>query len=462
MEKIEKISIGHYVFSLDADANRTVKEYLRILENQYLGQSDGAEIMDSIESRMAELLYERCGSDRVATENDIRKIIEILGYPETDTAEQPATADDNKQEYTKNEKSATARKRLYRDTFNRKIAGVCSGISQWAGIDPIWLRLTFCVPSILLIFIDYEAWWFILPFVLYLVLWLCIPKGVTARQRWEMRGESGSVDDIKRYRYEREHERIDSTYKKSGRGCLAVGFGIIILLVGLWGLYLKLMVFGGIFFGSNFLFGTLDWLSFSNMFTSFLNSFPITRMFVNPWIQMLWMLIFIIPSLLLIYGGIILIFDITTPKWRPGLCALGLWILLIIIIIPANFLKFRSTRPTITEEFKEWSEEWPDIQEWAIEHNLDNGTFRNVEEWLEEHNFIDEDSEFNSTDSLGLQNDDTIFNIKYNVKINSNGIKIEKTKTQKGSSEEVWAQPPTIDINSSSEQPDEGDERQLQ
>lgn len=401
MERTEKISIGHYTFALEEKAYAIIKEYIATLENNYLGQSDGAEIMDSIEARIAELLYERCGKDGVAGESDIRAIIEILGYPDNGNTTK-TTEKENRNKKMESDDAAYAKtsRRLYRDRSNRIIAGVCGGLAQWLDIDPIWLRFGLCIISIALMFISGSCW-FLLPTALYIILWICIPKATTAKQRWEMRGESGSVNDINRYRYEREHDRIDNyPTQKQGKGCLSVCLGIILLLIGLSGLVTKLSIFGGLLFTSfsgNIALGMLDWMPGMGLIHSMLTSLPITRLFLNPAIQILWTLICIIPSILLIYGGILLIFDVQTPKWRPGLCLFALWLILIVGIIPISYIPSRraikniENVPTsnVTSLLDSIDSNIPKIKLWLEEHNFDDDDVQDLQEWLEEHNFND-------------------------------------------------------------------------
>lgn len=64
-------------------------------------------------------------------------------------------------------------KRLYRSTKDRKIAGVCGGIAEYFGIDPVIVR----VIAVLLL----------LPgglpgFVPYVVLWIVVPNAPASQQ----------------------------------------------------------------------------------------------------------------------------------------------------------------------------------------------------------------------------------------------------------------------------------------
>ncbi len=60
-------------------------------------------------------------------------------------------------------------KKLYKDRWDKKIAGVCGGIGNYIGIDPSLIRLLFVFLCVLTAF---------LPFiVIYLVAYLIMPNG---------------------------------------------------------------------------------------------------------------------------------------------------------------------------------------------------------------------------------------------------------------------------------------------
>ncbi len=107
-----------------------------------------------------------------------------------------------------------ARKRLYRNSDDRVIAGVASGLAAYFHID-VWIpRLIFALPLILGIVssIFQSAWWFHFHFggpvfftggfggtlfVTYLILWMVLPEAVTASEKLEMRGEKVDLESIK-------------------------------------------------------------------------------------------------------------------------------------------------------------------------------------------------------------------------------------------------------------------------
>ena len=83
MKQVEYISIGGYVFSLEDSASRAAKEYLDQLEAFYSRKESGAEVMEGIEERMAELLLEKSGKGGVVTLAMVNDVISVLGRPET-------------------------------------------------------------------------------------------------------------------------------------------------------------------------------------------------------------------------------------------------------------------------------------------------------------------------------------------------------------------------------------------
>ena len=60
-------------------------------------------------------------------------------------------------------------RRLYRDRWNKKIAGICGGLGQYLKIDPTIIRLVYVFITILTAFLPM--------LVLYLIAWILMPEG---------------------------------------------------------------------------------------------------------------------------------------------------------------------------------------------------------------------------------------------------------------------------------------------
>ena len=329
MTEIEKVSIGGYAFTLEKAAAEEVGQYLKNLEAHYLGKPGGKEIMEGIEERMAELLLERCGRGRVATMADIQSLIGILGRPERIEADDPEPS----------EAQAKPQKKLYRDLENKKIAGVCAGLGNYFNFDVVAMRIIFCVITLALFFTGVEEGvWSLSGFAAYAILWLAMPAARTAQERWAMKGDAGTLDDIQRNIRSGVEEMGDAarrgmrevTDTVRGHGnelgkILLLVIGIILLLGGVSGLA-SVSVIG--LKGPTLLSAPID---------SFLDDLSLRapafyEMVNTPWILILVVLAAVLPLIGLIYGGIQLIFGFKPPKWRPGLVIFVLWLIVLVVL----------------------------------------------------------------------------------------------------------------------------------
>ncbi|MDE3125624.1 MAG: PspC domain-containing protein [Bacteroidota bacterium] len=100
------------------------------------------------------------------------------------------------------------RKKLYRDPDDKIIAGVCSGLSKYFGIN-VWIpRALFILPFISFAFRHWNWGLFDFPsfinlsfspgaLVIYIIFWIVLPEAKTAAEKLELRGEKVDVESIK-------------------------------------------------------------------------------------------------------------------------------------------------------------------------------------------------------------------------------------------------------------------------
>lgn len=182
MKKTFTINLSGLIFHIDEDAYELLQAYLEKLKEHFAGIEGQEEIVTDIETRMAELLQERLGSEKqVVSAVDARYVIDQLGQPfemddESNTTE---TAD---QTYRR-----TSR-RLFRDPDHSKIAGVAAGLAAYAGIDVVWVRLIF----ILSLFASGAG------LLIYIVLWIVLPEALTHAEKLEMRGDPVNISNIEK------------------------------------------------------------------------------------------------------------------------------------------------------------------------------------------------------------------------------------------------------------------------
>ncbi len=94
------------------------------------------------------------------------------------------------------------RKKLYRDNDDKIIAGVCSGLGNYFGINPWIPRVLFVLPLL-----SFAANWHDFHFVrfafspgsviIYIILWLVLPEALTTSEKLEMKGEKVDMNSIK-------------------------------------------------------------------------------------------------------------------------------------------------------------------------------------------------------------------------------------------------------------------------
>ena len=279
---------------------------------------------------MAELLLERRGQNGVATVADIRAILDILGRPERIEAEdiEPSIQQEK------------PRRRLFRDMENKRIAGVCAGLGNYFNYDTVVIRVLFAAVALILFFSGAKhGVWSLTGFGAYAILWLAMPPARTAQERWAMKGDNGTLDDIQR--------NVRAGIKEMGdaarRGVKEVGdavrtrngseLGKIILLV--LGIIVLLSGVSGL--ASVSVIGLKGPVLFSAPLDHFLSEMsaevPIFYDMVNtPWILVLVILAIVLPLIGLIYGGIMMIFGFKSPKWRPGLVIFVLWLVILVIL----------------------------------------------------------------------------------------------------------------------------------
>ena len=323
MKQIEKVSIGGYVFTLETEAAAEADRYLKEMSAYYTNP----EITDGIEERMAELLRERVNADGVVSKSVILSIIDILGRPERIAQDEP-------------EDAAPERpvRKLYRDMENAKLAGVCSGLAAYFKIDPAILRVAFTVLALvgLFSFGDKAAFAWIgsltIP-AIYCIMWICMPPALTARQRWELRGDDGTAESVRRS-VEKGANEFGNAMRQVGNspawGTVGRIFEVII------GIFLLIVSVSGLFTEGLALFGW-QWLGLTELsgdfVTEFTAEFPqAVGVLTTPWVQALIVAACALPFIGMLYGSIMLLFRIKSPSWHPGLVIFVLWLITLVAL----------------------------------------------------------------------------------------------------------------------------------
>ena len=190
MKKTININLAGFVFYIDEDAYEALQKYLNNIRT-YLGSTEGREeIIDDIESRIAELFSEK--QKQVITLIEVNEVIEVMGQPE-----------DYMSEEEPEEKAAgqQSNKRLYRDPDSTVLGGVCSGVGHYLSIDAVWIRLIFLAMV-----------WSGVSILFYFILWAIIPKAETTAQKLEMKGKAATFSNIEDY-VRKGYENVKDDFK---------------------------------------------------------------------------------------------------------------------------------------------------------------------------------------------------------------------------------------------------------
>ena len=135
--------------------------------------------MDELESRIADLFYESVGdSTRVVDLELVERVINQLGMPDgSSTTAAP--------EYN----GVKPPRKLYRDTDDVRIAGVCSGLALYFDIDTALVRILMLVALLA----GSAGFW------AYVILWIAVPKATTPAQKCELRGLAPTAENLSKF-----------------------------------------------------------------------------------------------------------------------------------------------------------------------------------------------------------------------------------------------------------------------
>jgi phage shock protein PspC (stress-responsive transcriptional regulator) len=341
MKKTVKINISGLVFNIDEDAFEKLRGYLDKLESRFRGTPGEGEIMADIESRIAEIFQSRISDDKhVVNLGDVEAAIGILGEPEDISG-----SEDDESIYDEEPRSRTyhssGRRRLYRDPDSQVIGGVCGGVGEYFGVDPVIIRIIFVV-----FFLLWGA-----GFLVYILLWIVLPEARTTAEKLEMKGERINVENIERS-IRREYDSVKENlknipeteaYKRTRRGVSGVGrtlgqiivtfLKVIGIIIGgafvIAGIVLLVGILGGLVAGQTWLMGDIfSWQEFSAP--------QILGLFVDESVALLALICIVvviaIPILGLIYGGVKLLFPFRAHDRAIGFSSFGIWIVAIVLL----------------------------------------------------------------------------------------------------------------------------------
>jgi len=432
MKKAIKINLSGIIFHIDDDAYEKLKSYLDTISRHFSNKQESQEIINDIESRIAELFQERITAEtQVITVTIVNEVIDIMGNPE-DIADTGEEGDEKRSFHD----SYSTSKRLYRDPENSVIGGVCGGLAAYFRVDPVIFRLLF----VIFFFVGGAS------ILVYVILWIVLPKAESAAQKLEMRGEKVNVSNLEkkiREEYDNVKDNVkenvsrvknSETYKKTQSGAsdffevlgkiLLVFIKVILIIIGTSLVIAGIGILVGLialpFVGIHmFPFESYNF-SLGDLLIPFTDPVSVTLLTIAV------TLLVIIPIAAMIYGLIKLIFNLKTRNRGLGVGALVLWLVCLFSII--GIVAFESSN-------------YSDFGRESISQDLliDSDTLfilmdADQEEYLEDESIIDLD------DRWFLLEDAEAYYGRINIDLEKAGGEIFVLDIQKESKGRTWDQ----------------------
>ena len=221
MKEVMNIGIGGKSFVVETSAYEILRDYLELFSSK-IKPGESSEVMEDIESRIAELCSENINAYKnVVTESIVVKIVTQLGLPNGESyrpfqgaasgaANGAASTSAGAATGTSAGTSAGAAgaysgaagaaygagaeeqhvpKKLFRDSDDKMIGGVCSGLGFYLGADPVLVRVLFLIA---LLFGTLGFW-------VYLIIWIVAPLAVNPVQKCEMRGLAPTAENLGKF-----------------------------------------------------------------------------------------------------------------------------------------------------------------------------------------------------------------------------------------------------------------------
>ncbi len=335
MNKTVTINISGIIFHIEEDAYDKLSKYLNTIKGYFSKADGGSEIMSDIEARIAEMLQSKTSAvKQVVLMSDVDFVMDNMGKPEEFAGDEQAntqhTSNSDYSEYINNE---PVKKRLYREGESKVLGGVCSGIGHYFGFDPVWLRIAL---ALLLVFAGTGV-------LIYIILWIAIPEAKTTAEKLAMKGEKADINNISKAVKE-EAEQLKKRMEKYGKefssmansqaprnaaekivdfvGDVLLNIGrVLFKILGVFMVIFGVIFFFGLFtsvFGMTFFPNNIDGKEWIDLLLLDGKDF---------YLGILGIAIFVgVPVIMMIYGGIKILFKINYRNRWVNLSAGIIWL----------------------------------------------------------------------------------------------------------------------------------------
>ena len=212
----------------------------------------------------------------------------------------------------------------------KMLGGVCAGLATYFGMDKALFRILFLVFSAIPIIggtIIVGPFAFLpMPFI-YIILWIAMPAARTDEQKREMRGKPIDLESYKTGDFDFKTEVREVVESPAGKTFQRVGgifLGILLLIAGLAG------AIGTVVIPS---VPSIIRYEIQDEFHMDAEEQFVADLLTNN--DTFWILVMIVVGLMsiwFIYNGIMLLFNLKAPSWKPGLTIFISWVITIFVL----------------------------------------------------------------------------------------------------------------------------------
>lgn len=285
---------------------------------------------------LASIFLEQLSDPQVDVVN-LKMVLDAIAKMNSQLVGNPSSNESTNSSYQEQANSAAGdsdsyyrkEKRLYRDVESRVFAGICSGLGYYYRSNPVLFRLLF----VLLFFITSGSF-----LVVYIVLWIVVPKADTLGKKMRMTGDE----------YEPPTDTaMESTLLPERNGFLLFIkrlFGIFLIIIGI--ATIVSTVLATIFF-------VHVYPDIPSFIPPFIHGLPIMQFNVN----ILYVIIFsaiavaVIPLFMLLTLGISLVFDDQRTTRTGWIISFFIWLLALAVLVFSTLRLAADFKDTASVEF---------------------------------------------------------------------------------------------------------------
>lgn len=261
MNKTIIININGIVFHIEEDAYEVLRTYMTEVKRHFAYSPDSEEIVTDIENRLAEMFNERLANDQ----KQVIVLADVLFVTGTMGNVNDFEIDDD------DENNSRSGRKLFRDSDDKILGGVCAGMGHYFRVEARWIRLL----AIILVFFGGIG----LP--IYILLWIIMPAAATRADKMAMKGEPINIQNFKK-NFDEELEGLKGGFRQAHHEVRPAIYQIGRFIVSLATLFIKFLVsivaFAGVVMMIGLFMALVVFLGYWN--SNELHTFPFT--IVNP------------------------------------------------------------------------------------------------------------------------------------------------------------------------------------